>query len=1208
MKGIGSHHSGRCFRGGLIRLLFVLLVLAMPALGPRMASADTFSAKGNVAGESDCQYEVDADTTALTFSAAISCSGKDYGFKAEGKLKGKNVTVTDFTVTIDGNDLKIGINKTYQLPFDTTDAAKVDQDFEKLVNLLNGDILNQIPGLSAALKVVGFGGKVASTASGFQNAMDSYDKGCEQAATPGLNCQDSSDPGPAEAGSGVGNGSDTSAGAQAETCPALPKIKGYVIVCIPTILYGKFSAGSDTILFAPGGALLTVPIGASLSKPITPVISTSGSVLITLSGIFGAGVEIDAKGGVGVAGGVIALLGPLTVTGGSLEVGKLDLSQLSSIPSVLGINVPGSVNAPGLVFASGLSAQVKNFSVAPHSKLTVDGGSGGGGSSTVNKGGAAGGANYNWGGSHGGLGGDPATSGYGNPGSPGDITGDPFQPKEAGNGGGGGYNSGAGFGASGGGSIVISATDTLAVDGTMEANGDDIEADPEGGSSGGAGGGILLQAGTIAGGGEISADGGSNQVGSGGSGGEGGGGRIALYYTHKTFTGQVHAYGGRDLRLSHYGGLAAANSGGTGTVFWQGSNEPKDGGTLIVSGDSATRWPPPGETPIEASWSSPHRTLVVENGARADVFSAAYQTINVLHGGLITLPFTRVAQPTGAIVLSPATQTMVISATTITVDGTSRIDTSIHGDPGGATGKAGGSPGMRPSLPSHGGSHGGLGGGQPDEYNNLSWDDTVVDDQLTGTIYDNPLDPGQVGAGSGGTNDGTAPGANGGGVLRLTAGALHLNGRLTANGEPGLLPTVDVPTLNASLGAGGAGGAINLRVKTLTGSGSIEADGGDTCQLSRNTLPYSDRQCGEDGSEGAGAGGRIAVRYQDKSGWTGKAHAFGGYNQEALKNHPTSTQVGRAGAGTIFWLANSEPADGGTIMINGGGATSDRRAATPLTAAMNGGHRTLILTGGAVSYGKNVQVANLQVMNGSVLTTPPGVQRLNLTVSSLKVDATSRVDLTGRGDAGAASGNNAPENGMGKSPAGTGSAMDAGGSHGGKGGNAGGTVGPTYDSAANPLLPGAGGGGHPGITGPGSPGGGVLVIQAQTLTVQGGLVADGLATDGPTKNDLTKHGFAGAGAGGSINITTRVLSGHGAIAADGGDACLPSSIIVNQLGGCSYGGGGGGGGGRIAVTYQSNSAWSGKVHAAGGANHTMTSADALKAHGGKGTVVLRKAP
>ncbi|MGH2347808.1 MAG: hypothetical protein ACRDG4_21470, partial [Chloroflexota bacterium] len=67
-----------------------------------------------------------------------------------------------------------------------------------------------------------------------------------------------------------------------------------------------------------------------------------------------------------------------------------------------------------------------------------------------------------------------------------------------------------------------------------------------------------------------------------------------------------------------------------------------------------------------------------------------------------------------------------------------------------------------------------------------------------------------------------------------------------------------------------------------------------------------------------------------------------------------------------------------------------------------------------------------------------------------------------------------------------------------------------------------------------------------------------------------------------------------------------ASMTVNQSGGCSYGGGGAGGGGRIAVTYASAGAWTGTAHAAGGVNHTLKGADAVAAHGGKGTVVTQK--
>jgi hypothetical protein len=551
---------------------------------------------------------------------------------------------------------------------------------------------------------------------------------------------------------------------------------------------------------------------------------------------------------------------------------------------------------------------------------------------------------------------------------------------------------------------------------------------------------------------------------------------------------------------------------------------------------------------------------------------------------------------------------MTLKADSLSVDATSRIDANARGDAGGPVNGPNGNgktPGKRASDHSHGASHGGLGGGQPADYNKMDWTGLVVDDLLTGDAYGNPLDPSLPGAGGASANDNTVTGAFGGGVLRITAGTLRLDGRLAANGQPNLLPTPDYPVTENGFGSGGAGGAVNLQVTTLSGSGGIEADGGNTCLLKQNMLPYSNMACGEDGSEGGGGGGRIAVRYHNKNSWTGKTHAFGGYNQEALKDKSNGFSVGRAGPGTVFWLANSDPSDGGVLMIDGGGAVHDRRAATPLPASVNGAHRTLILTGGAMVYGQAVKLANLQVLGGAVLTTAPGTQRLDITAGTVKVDAASRIDLTGRGNAGAANDANAPANGMGKSPAGRGSTMAAGGSHGGIGGGVqNGVVGPTYDSAANPTLPGAGGGGKPGDSA-GSPGGGVLLITTRTLTLDGRLLANGLATEGPTTNDLTEHGFSGAGAGGSINLHLGNWSGHGSVAADGGDSCLPARMTVNQSG-CGNAGWGAGGGGRIAITYHSKGSWAGKVHAAGGANRTMTGADARTAHGGAGTVVTRK--
>ncbi|MGH2343698.1 MAG: hypothetical protein ACRDG4_00620, partial [Chloroflexota bacterium] len=346
--------------------------------------------------------------------------------------------------------------------------------------------------------------------------------------------------------------------------------------------------------------------------------------------------------------------------------------------------------------------------------------------------------------------------------------------------------------------------------------------------------------------------------------------------------------------------------------------------------------------------------------------------------------------------------------------------------------------------------------------------------------------------------------------------------------------------------------------------------------------------------------------YTDTKGWTGKVHAYGGYNVSYLHEHHQAIQVGRAGPGTVFWLAAGQPADGGKLVIDGGGLTTDRRAGTPLGAKVNGAHRTLIITGGAVAYGKNLKVATLDLLHGSVLTTQPGVHTLSIAATHLTVDSSSRIDLTGRGDAGDSNAANGPLSGPGVSPGGRPSTYNAGGSHGGAGGAVQYSVpGATYGSAANPTLPGAGGAGG---DGQGGSGGGVLFIQAGTLRLDGELSVEGLATQGPTVHDLTQHGFLGAGAGGSLNLHLGLWSGHGTLSANGGNACLPQSMIVDghDYSGCGNSGYGAGGGGRIAVTYKSDAGWRGKAQAAGGTNLTLTGADARTAHGGKGSVVLRK--
>jgi hypothetical protein len=183
-----------------------------------------------------------------------------------------------------------------------------------------------------------------------------------------------------------------------------------------------------------------------------------------------------------------------------------------------------------------------------------------------------------------------------------------------------------------------------------------------------------------------------------------------------------------------------------------------------------------------------------------------------------------------------------------------------------------------------------------------------------------------------------------------------------------------------------------------------------------------------------------------------------------------------------------------------------------------------------------VKMKELVLVEGAVLghraATESNWYGLELEVGRLEVDAKSRVDAGGVGYLpGRTSGNSSVGGATGPS----------GGSYGGLGGY-GNTGEPNrvYGDYRNPDEPGAGAGPYY----PGGAGGGLIRITAETVVLEGGIVANG--ADG---NDGWHYG---AGSGGGILLNVGTLSGGGRIAADGGLA---------------YGIGGAGGGGRVAVYY-----------------------------------------
>ncbi len=545
------------------------------------------------------------------------------------------------------------------------------------------------------------------------------------------------------------------------------------------------------------------------------------------------------------------------------------------------------------------------------------------------------------GGSHGGIGGhaspDPAPTGEA-PAAYGDFR-EPMFP-----GGGGSTTDGSGVAGGDGGGILRLEAAELSIDGAIDASGvgaDRPELFSTDRAGGGAGGGVLIEVGILRGGGSVRANGGAALRGAFTSGG-GGGGRIAVRATDlQGFTGFFEARGGGLLPTLD----RPESQGGAGTVFVL-RPAAQTGELRIDNGGEPSS---PASTPITAVDTPELRfaRLVVRGAARAaadrpliveaaDPEDAARFTIaGSLGAPRLDLPAVatldlslgtldadlRLGGPLGLLRMTDAvfiayqplvadeidltrstiavpdssrTKTFPLVLTveeTLRIDAGSRLDALGKGYPGGLRG---GNTSHRGQTVNHtinvstsertGGSHGALGG-------------YFGTGQLgTGAqpVYDSYLDPQYPGSGGSGTQAGAA-GFNGGGVIRITAREVSLDGLIDARGE-GAKPG-DAP----SLGGGGAGGAVLLDVETLAGTGEIAADGG-AASFDGGT------------GTGTGGGGRVAVYFTSMGGFlAARIHVYGGALVPA--NPPSSGSFG--GAGTVF-LKGDAQGYGDLIIDNGG--------------------------------------------------------------------------------------------------------------------------------------------------------------------------------------------------------------------------------------------------------------------------------------------------
>jgi len=587
------------------------------------------------------------------------------------------------------------------------------------------------------------------------------------------------------------------------------------------------------------------------------------------------------------------------------------------------------------------------------------------------------------GGSHGGRGGGA---------TPRAVYGDQDDPDDLGSGGGFGSNGASTPGGSGGGRIRIVAG-TLRLDGSIIADGTDallVSGPADGG--GGAGGSINITATTFEGMGLIAARGGRNLDSCCGGGFGGAGGRIAVNYTTSTFTGTLTATPGSAAAGAGNEGTARMVSAARALTVHTGYYEllgshTYDSATILPSGTLVLAGPGTVTQPLAIPAGTRVR-VTAPNGAQSVTLPAAvagslwveapfnWAGPHTVSGvlwvrqptttGALTLNMGSTAtvdaalQVTGDVIVSGgATMTHTAGVRAFDLTSTGRItvamggliEASARGLPGGNGGSFGcNGTALHPTTlmqvsgsgTGTGGSFGGLGfGASP----NL--------------VYGSAIDLEYPGSG-GGCGSSTVGGGRGGGLLRLRAAVLEVQGSVLANGGA------------TSSGGGGSGGAIKIAVNQVEGTGAIRANGGAASAT----------------SGGGGGGGRIRID-QAMGMFMGVVETLGGV-----------APSGRSGANGAVSVVTTPP---GSPMIQRG-ANLVAAVGRPYLFDVNG--RVEAAGMRPMTFAKDMGPPNLFVdaVTGRVTWTPSGPGLVTVAVKATNMVGTDvypfAVDVTASPPAG----------------------------------------------------------------------------------------------------------------------------------------------------------------------------------------------------------------
>jgi hypothetical protein len=511
----------------------------------------------------------------------------------------------------------------------------------------------------------------------------------------------------------------------------------------------------------------------------------------------------------------------------------------------------------------------------------------------------------------------------------------------------------------------------------------------------------------------------------------------------------------------------------------------------------------------------------------------------------LTVTGTLTVQGGGVITHSPRELSgVVIHAGTLDVQASGTIDVTDKGLRGGSNGSAFGTSGeaFDPvsgaiiegaktdsfAVVPAGGSYGGRGVADP------------------ATTTNNPYgvveDPSQLG--SGGASYHTFPGGNGGGLVRITAGNVNVDGTILADGGIG----------NGD--AAGSGGSIRIDTGTLTGSGTITARGGNV-----------------NNKTGCASGGRIAIYFDTMTLPQANLLVPGGvYPVQAGFN---------AGPGTVFLKDHAQAL--GDLIADGGNIPLSVFANAQLRSNLATFHQIIIRNGGALEIGASITphvYASSVTITGNksrLSAVPRDLAGLRLSVSgTLSLDAQAGINATGDGLLGGGD-SGSPWLGSGETytldvsgvdaapPLRAGSGGGAGGSY---GGTAGGQTNPTYGVAINPRHLGSGGSRAAAPT-LGGRGGGRVWVDAAVCSLAAASVFSANGENGIDDHPPTAPPgpAAGGGSGGSVKLDCGTISGGGDLSAVGG---LGAGV-----------GGGGGGGGRIALR-KNGGTWTGVASVSNG--------------------------